>query len=492
MIDYLLKIKGQKTIIIKILCLLLLFFGINSYLAFTTDTFVTYKNGFGPTAVDMFARNGRPVIAFIYELHYLSGLSAVSFYYISSLLALVFLGIAIWIMQYLLASYGIKENIRMVLSFVSIANIFIIEYFLFIEKCGFMLAILFNILGVYFLAMYFAKRHKWHIVWATLTMVLAIFTYQGTVALFVILAIPFAYKYAKNIKEYIINIIVIGIIYIIPVILDMLAFKYLFTSTRIVENPNYISNLLNIPAKLMEIKTTMFEVMPKHCWAGILFIVFTVCMLSALGGKNKIFRIFHIMVICVAVGVFSTATIIQGSGWYAMRTIYPFASFIGVLALDLYLNFESNIDVFWGKVGKRIVMISLVVLMFIQYISFNKIYIDEYKLNILDENRCNYIGQVIEEYQENSGIKVNKIAFYKDASTKYPQYPRLYASCDALISSFNTDWSDLNSINYYLNADYKKTEQVEQYTEFFAGKDWDTLSNEQLIFEDDTLHLCVY
>lgn len=154
------RIKKEKSCFIKIFLLVILFFGINIYLNFATDTYVTFAVGFGNAASDMVIRNGRPIIALLYALFYMSGLPNTYFYYISTILGLLFLGISIWIFQKVLDKYGMKENTRIVLSFVSIANIFIIEYFMFIEKSGFMLAILFDVVGVYLIDMFFEKGVK--------------------------------------------------------------------------------------------------------------------------------------------------------------------------------------------------------------------------------------------------------------------------------------------------------------------------------------------
>ena len=113
-------------------------------------------------------------------------------------------------------------------------------------------------------------------------------------------------------------------------------------------------------------------------------------------------------------------------------------------------------------------------------------------MNYADEIRSDYIGQAISDYQYNTGNIVTKIAFYHDASITYPPYPDLYCDGDLIVSSFYTDWSDISALNYYLGTDYQKTDSEEQYIEYFSNKDWWRLSQEQLIFDGDTLHLCVY
>lgn len=184
------------------------------------------------------------MIALIYELHYLSGLSSKSFYYFSSILTLIFLGTAIWIMQKILSVYLTNENQRIIVSFISVANIFIIEYFMFVGKCGFMLAVLFNILGIFHIELFFRLRKKKHLGWAILSVCLAVFTYQSTVTLFVIFCMPFVYKYAGYFKKYILNLFYVGIAYIIPVAASMCTFRFVFKSERLNASQDALTSMV--------------------------------------------------------------------------------------------------------------------------------------------------------------------------------------------------------------------------------------------------------
>ncbi len=93
------KLSENKSCIVKITVLVLLFFGVNIYLSYATDTYYHLAKGFQKSAISIVTNSARFVLGLIYELHYLSGLSRISFYYISSALALVFLFISIWVYQ---------------------------------------------------------------------------------------------------------------------------------------------------------------------------------------------------------------------------------------------------------------------------------------------------------------------------------------------------------------------------------------------------------
>lgn len=486
--------KREKSGLIKAFSIVMLFFGASTFFMFATDTFATFQNGFKYSAYDMTIRNGRPVIGLFYELHYLSGLSNKSFYYISTVLSLLFLGASVWLYQKILTKHGISENTGVLVSFASIANIFIIEYFMFIEKCGFMFAVLMNVTAVYHIENFFERKQLKYAFSALIAMTLAVFTYQGTIALFVILSIPFSLKYAKNFKEYIINIVGIGFIYGLPVIFDMAAFRFIFKSTRISEKINWGENIQKIIGGLQWVAESTFEILPKNMFATLLFFVFTVAIVLAMLHGKKLLCILNVFVIVIASIVFSTATILQGSGWWSTRTTYPLASVIGALVVHIFINCRSlNVENKNVRVARDISVLMIGILLVGQFFSFNKIYIDKYKLNALDEYRYNYVGQAITEYQESTGIEVTKVSFYNDAARTYPAYPHLYyGQGDLIVSAFYTDWSNITALNFYLGSNYARAEPSKQYAEYYASKDWHQLSKDQLIFDGDTLHLCVY
>lgn len=448
--------------------------------------------GFEYSALDMTTRNGRPIIGLIYELQNLAGLSNNAFYYISSVLALILLGIAIYIYKGLLENCGIKENLSILLSFSGIANIFIIEYFMFLEKCGFMLAILFDVIGVYYIEKFFSKRTKKYFILAVLLITLAIFTYQGTIALFVILSIPFAMKYAKNFKQNLLNGLSIGIVYILSALIDLLAFEFVFDGARVATNVDYLEKIKNVVLGIYQYGQETFHILPNYVFLLISIAIFIALVIGTTFGERKAWRIFNALILIFAACLFSTASILQGSGGFAVRIIYPIASIAPVLAIDVFVNGSETTFVSVKKYTQFTSVISIFVLLIFQYFAFNKIYIDKYKVNALDQYRYEFIHQAICEYQESSGIEVTKVAFYKDSEESNPQYTDLYCEGDMVVSAFSRDWSDCRAMNYYLHTNYERISPIDKYTDYFSKKNWDHLSQEQLIFDGDTLHVCEY
>ena len=63
---------------------------------------------------------------------------------------------------------------------------------------------------------------------------------------------------------------------------------------------------------------------------------------------------------------------------------------------------------------------------------------------------------------------------------------------EASARAFDEQWSDVPLINYTNGTDYIRGEQSPQYAEYFSSRDWKTYSDDLLIFDGTTLHLCVY
>jgi len=61
------------------------------------------------------------------------------------------------------------------------------------------------------------------------------------------------------------------------------------------------------------------------------------------------------------------------------------------------------------------------------------------------------------------------------------------------VRAFATSWSDVNHLNVILEKSYlKKNPDQKIFNQHFKGKNWDSFSTEQLVFDGEILHICVY
>ncbi len=169
------------------------------------------------------------------------------------------------------------------------------------------------------------------------------------------------------------------------------------------------------------------------------------------------------------------------------RIYYPLGAYFGIACTYGLLMGVFRLSEF-ERQRRDVVMISLVaLLMVIQWFSFWQMYTDAYITNYEDKYISQMIGACIDEYEVNTGEKVDSVVFYDDAvKTKY---------CTEgwrIIQRGYSAWSERYVLNMYLNRDYKAGRRDETIAMRFSSKNWDCFSDEQIIIQDYTAHICRY
>ena len=168
------------------------------------------------------------------------------------------------------------------------------------------------------------------------------------------------------------------------------------------------------------------------------------------------------------------------------RIITSIGSIIGISIIILVKSLKQN-----DKIYKRIIILIFAIFIF-GINSFN--YINNcimiYNSNKLEKEELQNIASTIRKYEETEQKKITKVAFYNDIQREntFLNYP----NNSFTIKSICTSYARKDSVQYYLNEDLTEVNQNEELTEYFSMKNWTSFSEEQLIFEDDTVHICVY
>ena len=333
-------------------------------------------------------------------------------------------------------------------------------------------------------------------------MLIATFSYQGTLAIFIAISCVYIVKYSKNIKDFIINNITMFIIYGIPAIINLLTVRVFFTNER-VSGEIIIKESIE---KVISGSKNMFQtynILPRNFYLILLVVTVVLSIILIFINKKderkvnkilKILSIIYISVITIFMTILPIAMQNTNSIWFVSRSSYTFASLLGILIiLDFIIGKEE------GKINKQrenkiinvLLIAILLLLLIVQYKSFNKIEIDHYNSNYLDKINSIKIGQMIKEYEKQSGNKITKISIYKDENITYV-YKDIFATGDINITGFGPEWSDIKMINYYNNINLQKVENNEEIKQIFKNKDWDNFNEEQVILKGDTIHFCKF
>ena len=457
--------------------IVIIFFGLLFKMNYSVDTYLLLSNKL--EYVKEYLNSGR---IFTYSLFYILSILHVSnylMYLISYILGIIILTISIYELNKILDKYVDNIILSILLSIFIIINPFIIELWLFIESGIMMLSILSCIIAYKYFDRYLENKNKKNIIYSMICVLLGLFSYQGTIALFIALSLFSIIKYSKNIKEFMKNNIIIVLIYGIPSIINYL-FIILFSTNRVGGNFN-ISKTINAIISNTGIIIDGFGLYFKGILTLILIISIIISIYYVLKDKkNK--KIIYVFYIILMIYIFTILPIIPQTGDRIAiypRTCYVFFSLIGILFI--YINNKKNY-----KLLNTITIILLV----LELLTFTRLEINRFKVNSNDKEIVLKIEEKVIEYENKTGIKVNKLAIYNlEKSKKF--YDRLDDRIN--VSAVKERPSGIAIYNYYTN---RKLEYVEPdnniYNEYFINKKSNNFSLNQVIVINDTIHWYLY
>lgn len=551
------KLKIKK-IYFVFLIITLVFFGIFVKMDFATDTYAVLESS-RRGILQNFLQSGRLITAFFFSAFVVLK-TPISIVYLLTFLAAIF---SISFSMYKLY-YIIKENIvdnkyiSAILAVSIIINPFSIELFMFIEKGVMTFGVLACVLALEQFVKFVEncrkkesykfeegksrnadsleeinKKIKKEFCLAIFYMSLAVFSYQGVVAIFLALATVFVLKNSKTFVEFLKETIASVMIYLIPAILNFVMVRLIFRGSRVNGERVLAESLKRIINGIANMFVT-YSILPREFFIALFYaslIIFAVTIFTNKNIKHKSLKILELLYLDF-ITIFATVApqILQSTNsiWFVSRSTYAFASIIGINSLFILIvvleerenktktkleknttelrELETNaqeLELRKSKIEPKdnktkyiknieiAVEILNLVLIFATWYRFNLIEIAHYNLNYEDKLIAEEIGKEIYNYEQETGIEVKKVAVYKDKNPRYT-YPNIFVTGDINISAFGTEWSDVNSINYYNNLKLERIEQDQEIANKFASEDWESFNKDQLIFEGDTLHLCVF
>ena len=476
------------------ICMLisLFFFGFLIRPEYATDTYSDFGNDW-TYIFGHFASLGRFVTAGFWAI--LIGALKMKFtlaYLLSWGLGIIFFAMAMYKLYYIIKEDISHKVVASLVSLLIIVNIFSLELFMYFEKGILALSVLLNVLALEQMIKVF-KGSKKNVVYVLIYMILANCCYQGTVALFVALAVVYIVKYAKNIGDFIKKNILVAILYAVPALINFLFVKFAFASDRVSGQSSLMDSITLIISSIKSIFVNSFGIMPKYVFLASLAIVAIVYLYCCIKNKDTwkefCYNIFKYIYVVVAV-IFATVApqLLQNTVYMVPRDTYTMASLLGITILLAYTILKKD-----SKLMNYAVIIVASVFIAIQYYNFVCIVSDHYTMNQMDKAVAVQIEENIKNYEEESGNHITKVIYYQDANLAW-QYPGLRTIGDANIKASFTRWSRNNIILLMTGRNMEELlEQKEEYVQYFKQKNWDYFdADEQLIFDKDTVHICCF
>ena len=468
----------------------IVFFGALCKLQYAPDTYSVFTNEL-MSSVKHFLSCGRIVTAIAtYVVMGILKLSNEWTYILSYVFAMICMIISFYRLNKLIQKDVKNHIVSVIIATLILINPFSLELFLYIEKGIMVLSVLLCVLAVEQIDKFFQGNKK-SIIWAGIFMIIANCCYQGTVGLFVAISLIYIIKYSKNLKEFIVNNVIVALTYGIPALLNFLLVRFFFTNARVNGEMIFSESIAKVIDGTKRMLVDSYDLLPQYLFLVVIVIILGIIICKAIreniSTKEKSLKILSAFYL-IAGTLFATVApqMLQDTNsiWFVARSSYPMAAIIGILGLYLFSKFDIK------EVVKDIVICICIVFLLIQYVYFMDYTRDNYIGNYLDKQVTTQIYQEILNYEEATGNTVDTIAIYRDKTPQYV-YPELKASGDINIKAYSADWC-VSRILKFTGREFKVIEANQEIKEEFEQKSWDYFSPEQIIFENNVMHLCVF
>lgn len=468
---------------------------------YSSDTYVLYDLGYMEYPSQYFLLDGRLISAVVCYLAGILNIPIPAYIIGMDFIGIILIAAAIYMMDKILEKIikpqkNITKLILIASCFILILNQFTLEYLVFPESAVMCLGVLLNVLAVKL--MLDSPKHKYLKIFFVL--LLAVFCYQGLLNMFPVLAILVYIvkqivderEYKIKEKEFFIEMIKLAIIVIIVLVICMVAIKV--GKILLNSNQDRMMHLVDWEAVMLRGETVLeyldelwnktMHMLPDNINNIILIITF-ISLILLKTKKEMIMQ--YVLLLIVSFTICIVPMFLFNTG-ICGRVNEPLAMIWGA-SLIILLAQTTNISE-----GKRTNFIyGLVIISFI----INNIFImqnitEHIASNRVEENMGKTIKYAIEKYEEETGNTITKFSY------AYDQNPQQYAVGIKPIGSLTErklacSWSISQAINFYCERKLEKVRMpIEIYTEKMIDKDDTEFSEDQLVFEGDTLYMLVY
>lgn len=454
---------------------------------YTHDTYYIEVNGYAKYTAMNFLPEGRPITGLVMILAELINIDIEVLGVISFVIAIAFLSLSVVLLYKIMT----KENknisnqvITLLVSFLIIFNYLMIEHIYFLESSIMSLGILLSV----YACKVFTNNEKYRYLKSYLLLLVAVFCYQGSIAIFpMIILTYYAIVEKYDWKTYLKLIIKLMLIYGSLMLLNMMFSKFLFNGTRFEMGAVSIT-LSNLITTAKNLVVDSLNVLLPYMHIGILVITLIILCIAKNSYHNKIQSITkYLIIILGAIAICLMPAVVGSSLELQPRTCIAFGATIGIsfwFMLDILENGYHKKSLKW-------IIFSMICIVSILNIALYFIITHQHiRLNQLDRDILNKVSEKIVQYEEDNGITITKLAIVYDKNTK--EYEDWVIKTPAYNIRGTASWAARYAIENYTKKDLIHIYPDKEVAISFLNKDWEEFSEEQIYMVNDTLYFCVY
>ncbi|MDR2406907.1 MAG: hypothetical protein LBE13_02170, partial [Bacteroidales bacterium] len=430
--------------------------------------------------------------------------------------AIVLIGFSInCAMSYILISNRIKPFVKnnSIISFVLILSIAAVYFNPFltygfqVPEAAVMTPIItaLSILAAYFISKNIGFNFKDFII-SSLLVTVSMFGYQAIPFYFVFFSMFFYffdYTVSLSLKQrypLVIELLKRVSVYAVAVSSQILymAFVIKFNSYRgNLPAINYRSNILSsVYFQLNDLWISVYNFYPKYLFLVLVFLlvctlIFIIFFDRSIEKKWSKLLIAFLTFLGTYITIF-VPTVLEN--WYQPSMLFGFPALLPLLAI-IILPFAINGRMHKYTVG--ICVFCLLVLNIFNYKAILRMHSALFITNTMERYISEYYINIVKEFEKNNATVISKEAYCADekytakfVKDKYAPYRFAARYYERLLKTF----PDPNFIFKMQGLDKLERVQMpdEIFQKYFAGRNWDTLSPEQVVFENDTVYICLY
>ena len=384
-----------------------------------------------------------------------------------------------------------QEIIVIIISYITVFNFMYLENMYFVECVVMAVSILLFIISANILV---EKNNKYFIK-STILTILGVMFYQGTIGMFFAFVCLFTIlKNKNNVKQIIIDFIQSGVIAAIGVLVDLIIVKIVgcilnMNQSRYGSLANISKNIKFILSELPLILKENCHLFPKNALYIFLNILTIIAIIYQSRKINKTNNIIYkyILIIFITIASSFVVHLTTLASFYTGRLKNPLGALVGIIFIFFYV--ETDLFENKNKLSK-VTIITLLAYTIINIFNYENIILQHKETNRLEKQEMQKMKEYIEQYEEETGIKVTKIV-------KIPIYGKRYKGYFTNIknksiythNSIRVYWAAEGIVNLYTKRNLKPVNITKEQDNYYKDN-----QDEQRGYEciDDILYLNTY
>lgn len=360
-------------------------------------------------------------------------------------------------------------------------NLSVAEYMLYFENMIIILGLLFSIIALYV----YMDNKKLKYITTPFLILMSSLCYQGVTQIFVTLAALalFISKPGRKQSYYLKEVLKIFILYMVPLIINYLICLWLNATLPNID-PRIFTGVWQSLVQLISVKNIL------ALFIYMLIVLGVGIVNSKIFTESKSKEVGSCFILLIGLAIISFEVFLfNNSVGLVFRTMLNYIIIYPILKIYI-INLKDN--------NKQVIDIvitgTVLVLNILLVVSLQVVHVNSTAQNI---NAVEKIVEKINEYEEQTNIIIKNVAFYSDSHLDYEywnaKYPMFWSYTVPIYYGY---WCNVYSINVLSGKNYNRIDDSEvdiNLKHGFKLKDWKELNiKEQVVFKDDTVHICCF